>query len=382
MNTEENCYKSNINYIRETIFTNNEEREKEKEKEEEKFPKNFTFNLECQKIINGKNGQSKITSELNKLLKFIKESYYYKDINGNRIRPKGELLPTPFQKLEKLNEDIKNYYEHKINRKKSPLFVKNYRNKNKNKNIYLNNNVNNNNNSFNTLTIENKRKTRNFFGSKKFTKDFERLSLYNYINNNKTIKNKSKPKNINLLVNNNNNKHNDKIKKNYSENKDIKVCLSETFNRRRKEFFTGFQFNQINYWKTKMVYPQYLNTNYYIDNMNEKTSRYKDYISEYKKRNKQNNLIYNIPKINKKEDNKNFNNYQKTSKSSNLYRQKTKDFSKDLNKYKLIQFNMNQLIQPDKHHLDKIVLNMRRTQNINKKTLENKTINVDMDNGQ
>ena len=370
MNYEQKYLESNKNIIREKIFTDNEEREKEEKIEEEKLPKNFAFNLEYQKILNPNNGQSKITSELNKLIKFIRERYYYRDINGNRIKPKGELLPTPFQKMEKLNEDIKSYYANKINRKNSPFILKNHRNKH----IFLKNNCN----IYKSLSVERKRTNKNYFSSKKLTKAFEEINLNNNLNNNRTLENRGLQKNVTLLINNNMNKQNNK--KNNTENKDIKVCLSETYNKRRKKFFSDLQFNQINFWKTNMLYPLSLNSNHKIDNICGKTTKYKNFISEYKKRNND-NLSDKIPKINKNEKNKTFNN-TKSFKESNFYKQKTKDISKGLNKYNLIQFNMNQLIKPDKEHQDKIVLNMRRTYNKfnNINMMENKTINVNIDN--
>lgn len=354
MNVEEKYLETNRNYIREKIFTDNEEREKEKEIEEEKFSKNFAFNLEYQKIINTQNNQNKITSELNKLIKFIRESYYYRDINGNRIKPKGELLPTPFQKLEKMNEDIKNYYENKISRKKSSLIIKNYRNKPCN-NLEILNSLNN----------DNKRKIRNYLY----------LSKRQNLNNNKLLKNKSFGKNIHLLVNNN---AKQKIIKNKSVNKDGKVCLSENFNKRRKQFFSDLEFNQINFWKAKLLYPQGLNSKNESENLCAKSSRYESYKSENKKIKNENKLINTMPNINKK--NENFNTIR--TLSNDLYLNKNKDFSKDLKKYNLIQFNMNQLIKPYKDFQDKIVINMRKTYNNikNKYMTENKTINVNMDN--
>ena len=153
MNDKQNFSERYRNIIREKLFTDNEE--KERKNEEANFPKNFAFNLEYQKIINSNDGESKITSELKKLIAFVREKNYYRDIKGNRITRKGELLPTPFQKLQKKNEEIKNYYENKINRKKSPLILKNYRNKN----IYLDNNLK----ILNSLGSTSKKKAKNYF---------------------------------------------------------------------------------------------------------------------------------------------------------------------------------------------------------------------------
>ena len=343
---EENKAEKNKNYIREKLFTNNEEKEKENENN-----KNFTFNLEYQKIINTSDGQSKITSKLKKLINFVRERYYYRDIKGNRIIPKGILLPTPFQKLQKINEEIKNYYEAKINRKNSPLIVKNYRNKN----IYLETNYN----DFNNLSNTNRRKAKNYFPSKLYTKSLEKINLnkkynsYNTINNNNGIKN-----NLISLSNIINRK-----------NKNINIKENENHNNiGLSKYFYDSQFNQINFWKTRLLYTKSLNNN---EKALKNNSKLKNCLTEYNKKNNANPII----NINNKNNFKNCKSF------------KLKSFSKErcwpnvLNKYDLIQFNINQLIKRDLKNKDKVVLNMRKThENFkDKKIMKNKTINVNMD---
>ena len=98
------------------------------EEEETKSYKNSTssdFNLEYQKFKFPPNNQAKFTKEFQKLIEFVKESNLYRDINGNKITKRGKLLLTPFQKIRKINDEIKTYFENKINRKKNQLIIKN-----------------------------------------------------------------------------------------------------------------------------------------------------------------------------------------------------------------------------------------------------------------
>ena len=102
------------------------------EEEETKSYKNSTssdFNLEYQKFKFPPNNQAKFTKEFQKLIEFVKESNLYRDINGNKITKRGKLLLTPFQKIRKINDEIKTYFENKINRKKNQLIIKNIKNK-------------------------------------------------------------------------------------------------------------------------------------------------------------------------------------------------------------------------------------------------------------
>lgn len=348
----DNCNKAekNKNIIREKLFTDNEE--KEIEKEENNIHKNLIFNLEYQKINNLNDGQSKVTLELKKLIEFVRERYYYRDIRGNRITPRGELSPTPFQKLEKMNEEIKNYYENKLNRKNSPLIVQNYRNKNFNSS--------GNYKVYKSLSGISQRKVKNFFSSKKYNQNFERININKGTNNYKTL-NKG---NLTLSINNNINELN-KINKNNN------ICFSETFNVNKTKYFHGTQFNQINFWKTKMLYPLISNRN---NNAEKKNSIYKNYLTEYKKITNENDVKNIMNNINGYEVENNCN------RSNKLRSLSKKEFSKALNKYNLIQFNMNQLIKKDQSHKDKIILNMRKDfKNFNNgKNMEYKTINVNI----
>ena len=369
MNDDENNLKKNKNYVREKIFLDNEEKEQENKKEEAKFAKNFVFNLDFQKIMNTQNNQTKISTELNKLLNFVKERYFYKDINGKRITPKGELLPTPFQKLKKINDEIKSYYEKKMNKKNSPLIIKNY----KNKKIFIKNNL--------TLSNINKRKNKNYFSSHKFAKDLERVNYNKYINNSKTLKNMGIQNNMTLFINNNNCYPYNKI--NFSHNNGHKVSLSENFKKGKKKYFSDLLFNQINFWKTKILYLNSTNAKNREDKNYENNSRYDNYIIEYKKRYNENNFLNNkLYKFKEKQKHNSFNKNFKSLTTNNLYTQKSKDFSNNFKNYDLIQFNMNQLIKPDKYNKDKLVLNMRKahTKIKKRKLMENKTINVNMDN--
>ena len=358
MSDNSNCIEKNKNIIRERLFTDNEE--KEKAEEENDIHKNLIFNLEYQKINNLGDGKSNVTLELKKLIDYVRERYYYRDIKGNRIIPKGELLPTPFQKLKKINEEIKFYYQNKLNRKNSPLIIKNYKNK------YLKNNYNYK--TYNSLSGISQRKTKNFL-PKKCNKNFQGINLSKGINNYKAP-NKS---NLMLSINNNIKELNKNIKSN-------NICFSETFNVDKTKYFHDSQFNQINFWKTKMLYPQILNRN----NDNEKkNSIYNNYMTEYKKSNNEINIknIMNDFNINKN----NINNSNRNSVNNKQHKLKclsNREFSKHLNKYNLIQFNMNQLIKRDQSHKDKIILNMRKGPKIfnnNRKNVENKIINVNID---
>ena len=369
MNDDENNLKKNKKYVREKIFLDNEEKEQENKKEEAKFAKNFVFNLDFQKIMNTQNNQTKISTELNKLLNFVKERYFYKDINEKRITPKGELLPTPFQKLKKINDEIKSYYEKKMNKKNSSLIIKNY----KNKKIFIKNNL--------TSSNINKRKNKNYFSSHKFAKDLERINYNKYINNSKTLKNMGIQNNMTLFINNNNCNPYNKI--NFSHNNGHKVSLSEHFKKGKKKYFSDLLFNQINFWKTKILYLNSTNTKNREDKSYENNSRYDNYIIEYKKRYNENNFLNNkLYKFKEKQKHNSFNKNFKSLTTNNLYTQKSKDFSNNFKNYDLIQFNMNQLIKPDKYNKDKLVLNMRKahTKIKKRKLMENKTINVNMDN--
>ena len=354
------------NIIREKLIIDNEE----KENEENNFPKNFTFNLEYQKIINAQDGQPKISTELKKLIDFVKKRYFYKDIKGNRITPKGELLPTPFQKLKKINEEIKNYYDYKINRKNSPLIVQNYRNKN----IHLNKKFN----FFNTLSYTKKKKFKKYFSSQKNKDNFEKSKSNQIMNNYKPLNSQDIKNNFNIMSNiiinehPNNKNDNDKINN--------RICLSDTFNRKNPKYFSNSKFNQINFWKIRMLYSKSISESNNRDNSHENKTNFNHYITEYNKSNKKNKLN-NMFKTSKIEKSNNTLDKFHTSYTMNNINKK-KDYSNNLNKYNLIQFNMNQLIKQDNKNKDKLIINMRRTQNNlnNRKIMINKTINVNIDN--
>ena len=91
------------------------------------------FNLEYQKYKTPPDNHAKFNEEFQKLVDFVKESNLYRDIYGNKITKKGKLLLTPFQRIRKLNDEIKAYYENKNNKKTSQLIIKNYTSKYKNK---------------------------------------------------------------------------------------------------------------------------------------------------------------------------------------------------------------------------------------------------------
>ena len=224
--------------------------------------------MEYQKIINISESKNKITTELKKLIDFVRERYFYRDINGNRIISKGELMPTPFQKLEKMNEEIRKYYLRKLERKNTPLIVKNSRNKN----LCLDNNIN----ITNSLGSISQRKVKNYFSTKKYPKINIGKNLNKDLNNYKTINDKEMRNELKLSINviTEQNKNKNKFENN-------KVCLSETFNVNKTKYFYDSQFNQINFWKAKLLYPQTLSKNNIRHRLYENNSRYKNYITEF-----------------------------------------------------------------------------------------------------
>ena len=353
MNEEKKYFGKQQNIIIEKLIIDNGE----KEEQDTKSPNNFAFNLEYQKIVNSPDGQPKIATELKKLIDFVKNRYYYRDINGNRITPKGELLPTPFQKLKKINEEIKNYYDYKINRKNSPFLVHNIKK----------------NNLFNTLSYTKRKKLKKFFPSKKN----EKLNFNQFINNYKPLNNKSFKSNINIIKNSaiNENNNNENVIGNINSNR---ICLSETFNKNRINNYYDSNFNHINFWRTKLLYNQKINNCNYRDNLQENKSNFNHYITEYNKRKKENKLfnMYRSNKMDKKDSFLKKDHYSYTLNNIS----KRKDFSNHLNKYNLIQFNINQLIKKD--NKNRIIINMRKAPNSlrNKKLMINKNINVNIDN--
>jgi hypothetical protein len=279
--------KKKMKIIRDSINTYNEEDNEEN--------KNIEFNLEFRKIINTKDLNSKFTSELKSLTDFVKERSYYRDINGNRITPRGEWMPTPYQKLEVINKKIRNYYYNRQKAKKIPLIVQN------SKNELLNNKLN--------LSERQKNKTKNYFAIKKYVKSFEKQSYSKILNNSKY----SKKNEASLSFNNN------KMKLNTSNRK----CMSETVYHKN--------------YKILNKKPVSLNKFSNRDNIYGKNSKYTNYITEYNKINKE--ILYNLTlktKINN--DIKHIlNSNSKTDKLIN--KSKTNNYIKEIDIYKSKQFN-------------------------------------------
>ena len=85
------------------------------------------INLEYQKYKYPPNNHKKFNQEFKKLVELVKESNLYRDINGNKITKKGKLILTPFQKIRKINDEIKTYFENRIHKKNSQLIIKNFK---------------------------------------------------------------------------------------------------------------------------------------------------------------------------------------------------------------------------------------------------------------
>ena len=337
------------------------------EEEETKSYKNSTssdFNLEYQKFKFPPNNQAKFTKEFQKLIEFVKESNLYRDINGNKITKRGKLLLTPFQKIRKINDEIKTYFENKINRKKNQLIIKNIKNK---KNEFL--------------------------------------RVYNFNSERSKIISKDKNKSRNLILNNYKEKHYgtmDKLSFKSNYNKELKPIISnkaktnENFNNffsltkkdnshSIKKYFNDSEFNQINFWKPKITKIDSFNkTNYLVQRMSQTTSN-KNFITEYNNRNERelyNHLhkYINIKKIKR-------NRMAIESKTT----EETNKNNKEREKYKLFQFDLYQLIKPNPKYKGKIILNTRNSitniknnikideRNSDAIKKENKIIGVNMD---
>ena len=335
--------------------------------EEAKSYKNSTssdFNLEYQKFKFPPNNQAKFTKEFQKLIEFVKESNLYRDINGNKITKRGKLLLTPFQKIRKINDEIKTYFENKINRKKNQLIIKNIKNK---KNEFL--------------------------------------RVYNFNSERSKIISKDKNKSRNLILNNYKEKHYgtmDKLSFKSNINKELKPIISnkvktnENFknffsltkkdnNHSIKKYFNDSEFNQINFWKPKITKIDSFNkTNYLVQRMSQ-TTRNKNFITEYNNRNERelyNHLhkYINIKKIKR-------NRMAIESKTT----EETNKNNKEREKYKLFQFDLYQLIKPNPKYKGKIILNTRNSftniknnikideRNSDAIKKENKIIGVNMD---
>ena len=337
------------------------------EEEETKSYKNSTssdFNLEYQKFKFPPNNQAKFTKEFQKLIEFVKESNLYRDINGNKITKRGKLLLTPFQKIRKINDEIKTYFENKINRKKNQLIIKNIKNK---KNEFLR--VYNFNSERSKIISKDKNKSRNLILNNYKEKHYGTMDKLSFKSN---INKELKP-----IINN-------KVKTN--ENfKNFFSLTKKDNNHSIKKYFNDSEFNQINFWKPKITKIDSFNkTNYLVQRMSQ-TTRNKNFITEYNNRNERelyNHLhkYINIKKIKR-------NRMAIESKTT----EETNKNNKEREKYKLFQFDLYQLIKPNPKYKGKIILNTRSSitniknnikideRNSDAIKKENKIIGVNMD---
>ena len=346
--------------IRDKIITNNEE------VNEENKNQNFPFNLEFHKIINIKDGKSKFNTELQKLIDFVKNSNHDRDIDGNRIVSNGQLTPTPYQRLEKVNQDIKDYYENKLKIRNIPLIVKNSRNR------ILDDNFNffNKSKSINKNNTKNNNKNKNYYSLKKYLKTFEKSNISKALSNSNSVKsNKDGTSNITISSIINKFKLSPSTKSNINDSNNIffkssenNKFLSETYNNYQSTFFKDIQLSQSNFRKSKILFPQSLTKYSNRDNFfqsQKKFSKYNNYITEYNRSNKEKmdnllfkidrNDIYNILNKNKKT----FYLNNKSNKSIN----KVKNITKEINNRDIIQFNIDQMFKQDKKYENKLVLN-------------------------
>ena len=337
------------------------------EEEETKSYKNSTssdFNLEYQKFKFPPNNQAKFTREFQKLIEFVKESNLYRDINGNKITKRGKLLLTPFQKIRKINDEIKTYFENKINRKKNQLIIKNIKNK---KNEFFR--VYNFNFERSKIISKDKNKSRNLILNNYKEKHYGTMDKLSFKSN---INKELKP-----IINN-------KVKTN--ENfKNFFSLTKKDNNHSIKKYFNDSEFNQINFWKPKITKIDSFNkTNYLVQRMSQ-TTRNKNFITEYNNRNERelyNHLhkYINIKKIKR-------NRMAIESKTT----EETNKNNKEREKYKLFQFDLYQLIKPNPKYKGKIILNTRNSitniknnikideRNSDAIKKENKIIGVNMD---
>ena len=339
-------------YVCDSIPTDDDYNGKDRKNSTAKSIKKLDFNLELQKLINvpvtKEQKDSKFHQDLENLIKFYKNARIYRDINGNRITHKGEIIPTPYQKMIKINEEIKNFYDIKTNKTISPLIVKNDK-------------------TTTNSCIFNKKKNND---SRKILKNLKKYSLkklkiYDGNYKIKTLKNEIDPKkNYNNFSQMCPDRFNTRVYSINNLNKENHHhCLSETSTKNRKginltetkienslsnlqktknfsnlnskihlkKYFYDSDFNQINKWELKLISPniidQYSQRRNTINNFSEKN---KTSISKFSKCNN-----YNTPN-------------------------KLVSFTGKLKNYDLIQFNMNQLLKKDMKHNEKYVLNMRK----------------------
>ena len=336
------------------------------EEEETKSRKNSTssdFKLEYQKFKLPPNTQAKFTQEFQKLIELVKESNLYRDINGNKITKKGKLLLTPFQKIRKINDEIKTYFDNRINKKNSQLIIKNIMNK---EDEYLK--VFNFNSERNKIIKSYQNKSRNIISNKYNEKHYITMGKLSF----KNIMNKE----LKPIIN--------KKRKN-KENRKIYFSLINQSNHCIKKYFNDSEFNQVNFWNPKIIKNEPLNkTNYFAQKMPQ-TIRNQNFITEYNNKNYRelNNHLHKYINIKKVKRNK----MDIESKSP----EETNKNDKERAKYKLFQFDLHQLIKPNPKYKGKIVLNTRsfitniknnikidgKKSEIKKK--ENKIIGVNMD---
>ena len=316
------------------------------------------FNLEYQKYKVPPNNHMKLKEEFNKLLKFVQESNLYRDIYGNKITKKGKLLLTPYQRLKKLNAEIKAYLENKCNKKPSPLIIKNYSSKNKNQYINFNSNT----------------ERKKIFQKKK----------YNIIKRRNSKMNKFKEKHyltmnkLNLEINPDKESKSiikKKVKTETTNSKKNFLYVSNTSNISRNKFFNTGIFNQINFWRTKIIKTSSLYKKNNFDKDLSKISKTdnffcltsREHISIKSKKNKNNENINSMRKTI---------NIRKINRNRMLMESKTMDDKLDKYKYKLIQFNIHQLIKPSLKYKDKIVLNTKEDLTKIKKNNDKKEENL------
>ena len=322
------------------------------------------FNLEYQKYKVPPDNHAKLREELLKLIKFVKESNLYRDINGKKITRKGKSLLTPFQRIRKLNDEIKAYYENKCNKKSSSqLIIKNYTNKDKIQYTHFNNNN------------ENKK----IFPTKKYNiMKLKKWKMNEFKENHCVTMNK-----LNLEINSEKELDTFIKKKFRAETTNFRknfLCISNTSNIYKNKFFDVDKFNQINFWKTKIL----------NSNSKHKKNNYDKDSSKIPKNNGYFTSRNYIDKSDKNKNNEKANllrktiNIKKISRNNAFSESKTTDDNLEKYKYKLIQFNLNKLIKPSLKYKDKIVLNTKNdfakikkiVNNDNKKEenlIENKT---------
>jgi hypothetical protein len=305
----------------------------------------------------------------------VKERSYYRDLKGNRITPNGRLVPTPYQKLEKMNQDIKSYYENKLSKKSATLLVEN----SKKRKLMINPNLN----IINTLNNSSRNKSKNSYSSKRFSKSKEKTTFTKVLSIPKSVKNKCIQSNISLITNNNvielipPSEPTIESFTNYSNSN--KVCLTDNYNNIKSRHLSNYKFKKINFLKEKMLYKK-LNENNDMDNISQNNTKNSVFLTEYIKKSKEklNDLLY---RINKKDLDNIFN---KNKNLKNSYKSKTRDFSSEINKYDLARLNMDHLFKQEKkfnkYELNTLYTRTTKDNFTNTKTTDNKfnTISMDM----